>query len=51
VGDFHIAFFIAAFLSLLALADVLRLPADAGAAVSGYRGRVAGAGEAAARRG
>jgi EmrB/QacA subfamily drug resistance transporter len=50
VGDFHIAFFIAAFLSLLALADVLRLPADAGAAVSGYRGRAPGAGEPAARR-
>ena len=36
VGDFHIAFFLAALLGVLALTDVLRLPADAGAVVSGH---------------
>jgi MFS family permease len=36
VADFHIAFFLAALLGLLALYDVLRLPADAGAVVSGH---------------
>jgi MFS family permease len=37
VADFHIAFFLAALLALLALIDVLRLPPDAGALVSGHR--------------
>jgi EmrB/QacA subfamily drug resistance transporter len=49
VGDFHIAFFLAALLGVLALLDVFGLPADAGAEVSGHRKMVAG-GEAAVRR-
>jgi MFS family permease len=49
VGDFHIAFFLAALLGVLALLDVFSLPADAGAEVSGHRKMVAG-GEAAVRR-
>jgi hypothetical protein len=49
VGDFHIAFFLAAVLGVLALLDVFGLPADAGAEVSGHR-KMAVGGEAAVRR-
>jgi EmrB/QacA subfamily drug resistance transporter len=41
IGDFHIAFFLAALISLLALIDVIRLPANAGAVVSGHGRRIA----------
>jgi EmrB/QacA subfamily drug resistance transporter len=37
LGDFHIAFWLAGGLTLVALIDVLRLRADAGATVSGHR--------------
>ena len=43
VADFHLAFAIVAGLALLGVADVIRLPADAGAEVSGGRVRTAGA--------
>jgi EmrB/QacA subfamily drug resistance transporter len=50
VPDFHIAFFLAALVGVLALVDVVRLPADAGAVVSDHRRRVAGGGEEVVRR-
>jgi len=37
VGDFRVAFLLVALLSVLALVDASRLPADAGAEVSGHR--------------
>ena len=46
VGDFHVAFFLAALLGVLALVGVWRLPADAGAVVSGHRAAMPVGGEA-----
>ena len=40
-GDFHIAFLVVAIVSALSTFTFMRLPADAGSAVSGHRRRVA----------